>query len=259
VKPAGSVLHIQTIAVSKYPPESDYSTLSSATADAKNISDFLDQKLPGPGDSYEHVKVWPTLQDQDVKLNIIQRRFREIVNEVKLNDVVLLYISGHGVVPPGQEMFYFVPEDGKADAEFENGLSTAMLADFVRIVPANRVIMFINACQSGGALDTLAKVVASKAVPNVSGASSINEQVGIYVVAATIPFQEANAPGGADPFADALLDTLKRPSVDGRGAVCADDLRSRVGDDVTRILQQKGYNQLPLGFSEGINFVVVSK
>ena len=259
MKATESVLHVQTIAVSKYPPESDYSTLSSATTDAKSISDFLDNKPAGPADSYEHVRVWPTLQDEQVRLNKIQQRLGEIVREVKTDDIVLLYISGHGVVPPGQEMFYFVPEDGKADAEFENGLSTAMLADFVRTVPAHRVIVFINACQSGGALDSLAKIVASKAIPNSANPSSTNEQVGIHVVAATIPFQEANAPGGADPFAEALLDTLKQPSVSGRGTVCADDLRSRVGDEVTRILRQKGYNQLPLGFSEGVNFVVVSK
>jgi hypothetical protein len=238
VKPSGSVLHVQTIAVSKYPPESEYPTLTSATRDAKKLSDFFDQKPAGSQDSYESVKVWPILH----------------------NDIVLLYLSGHGVVPPGQEMFYFVPQDGKAYAEFENGLSTAMLADFVRTLPADRVILFINACQSGGALDSLAKILASKIIPTGGkGPSRSDGQVGVHVIAATIPFQEANAPGGEDPLAEALLGALKQPSIAGRGAVCADDLRSSVGDQVTRILHQKGYNQLPLGFSEGADFVIVSK
>jgi hypothetical protein len=34
---------------------------------------------------------------------------------------------------------------------------------------------------------------------------------GCNAVAATIPFQEATAPGGVEPFADALIDTSKRP------------------------------------------------
>jgi len=108
-------------------------------------------------------------------------------------------------------------------------------------------------------LDSLAKIVTSKGVRNSRDPAHKNETVGVHVVAATIPFQEAKAPGGADPFAEALLDTLKHPSDKGRGLVCAGDLRSHIANEVTRFLQQKELNQLPLGFSEGANFVVVSK
>ncbi len=58
---------------------------------------------------------------------------------------------------PGQEMFHFITEDTKPEAEFDTALSTAMLADFVRQLRAERVIIMINTCQSGGALDSLAK------------------------------------------------------------------------------------------------------
>jgi len=259
VKASGSILHVQTIAVSKYPPESDYPTLSSATTDAKSLSDFFDQKPAGPEDSYDRVKVWEELKDQQVTLTRIQQRFSEIAKTAKPEDIVLLYISGQGIVPPGQEMFYFVSEGAKADAGYKNSLSTAMLADFVRTISAKRVIVFINTCQSGGALDSLAKIVTSKGVRNSRDPAHKNETVGVHVVAATIPFQEAKAPGGADPFAEALLDTLKHPSDKGRGLVCAGDLRSHIANEVTRFLQQKELNQLPLGFSEGANFVVVSK
>lgn len=50
-------------------------------------------------------------------------------------DVLVLLFSGHGTVPAGQEMFYFVTSDtnGQSPAsERDTGLSTAMLAEALR-------------------------------------------------------------------------------------------------------------------------------
>jgi hypothetical protein len=257
-RPKGSVLHVQTIAISKYPPSSDYGTLKSATADALKLENFFRDKTPAADESYETVTVWPKLYDVDANLADIRVRFRAMAEDIKEDDVVLLYLSGHGIVPPGQEMFYFLPVDGKAGSEMDSALSTAVLADFVRNLNARRIIIFINACQSGGALDSLAKIVAAKgsAVNSFSGAAQDNESAGVYIIAAATPFQEAKSPSGIDPFANALLDALQSSLAKNPHEVCAQDLTSRITEHVSRILS---LDQLPVSFSDGENFVIVGR
>jgi hypothetical protein len=70
-----------------------------------------------------------------------------MAKEVREDDVVLLFFSGHGRVPPGQEMFYYIPflratEDTGSlvdpPDERETGVSTAMLAEAIRNLPARK-------------------------------------------------------------------------------------------------------------------------
>src|SRR4051794_13721332 len=85
----------------------------------------------------------------------VQQRLAEMIRAIRENDVVLLYFAGHGVVPSGQEMFYFVPVDSRATDLRRTGVSTAVLADDIRGLDARRVVLFIDACQSGGAVEPL--------------------------------------------------------------------------------------------------------
>jgi WD40 repeat protein len=261
-KPNASVLHVQTVAVTAYPPSSNYSRLEAAVGDARALEAFFREKKPSPGDSYKRVRVWPGLQDGDARLDAIVQRFAAMAAEVAEDDVVLLFLSGHGRVPPGQEMFYFLPVDGKADAEADTGLSTAMLVDFIRSLRARRVILFIDACQSGGALDSLVKVVEAKAevdrrIPPSSNGRDAPKQSGMHMVAASIPFQLAKTADGADPFAKALLEKLGAPGSSSR-SICAQDVSTYIVSQVSKALESVA-NQLPLAFSQGADFVIVGK
>jgi WD40 repeat protein len=245
-----SVLHIQTVAIGAYPPSSGYHNLTSPVGDATRLEDFFSKRLPSTADSYEGVRVWKGLCDSSANLTAIRLRFAAMAKEVKEDDIVLLFLSGHGRVPPGQEMFYFLPVDGKKDMEFSTAVSTALLADFVRSLPARRIILLIDACQSGGALDSLAQIASAKTAANRRSATAIDvsglppKQAGTYVIAASIPFQAAIASSGR--------------SVSGRN-VCAQDLASHISDDLSKLLENLTENQLPLTFSQGTNFVIVGK
>ena len=58
----------------------------------------------------------------------------------------MIYLSGHGAVTAGQEMFYFVHFDGQARRIQEISLDTAMLAESMRKLPA--LVLIIDACES---------------------------------------------------------------------------------------------------------------
>lgn len=79
--------------------------------------------------------------------------------------MVVLYFSGHGYVPPDQEMFYFEPIDihGESNEDQSKGaISTAMLVDMVRNIKAKHIILIIDACQSGGASDSLRQIAEAR-------------------------------------------------------------------------------------------------
>jgi hypothetical protein len=59
-----------------------------------------------------------------------------MTKEMREDDVVLLYLAGHGKVSVGEEMFYFVPVDGRDADLHETRVSSAILADALRSLPA---------------------------------------------------------------------------------------------------------------------------
>ena len=108
-------------------------------------------------------------------------------------------------------MFFFAPWDVKgADPklESESAFSTAMLAQAIGELPATRVFIAIDACQSGGALESLAKIGSAKAMETTA-------KTGIYVVASATPLQKALQ--GTGPNGSAFVQALIRGLTPGSG------------------------------------------
>ncbi len=168
--------------------------------------------------------------------------------------MVLLYIAGHGKVGIAEEMFYFVPVDGR-DADLrDTGVNTAMIAEALRNLPARRIVLII-VVSVGGAIEALSKIGVVKA--QVEEGRSEHETkmlgheqgVGVHLVAATLPLSYAVglvAGGGAG-----------RNRVDGAeaaGLVTAEQLSAFVkaqlpatSEHVTR------FRQVPLADSIGLD------
>lgn len=159
--PTGRI-HIQVVGVNEYPTSSGYEKLSFAVPDAADVLDhFAKLKLRYP----DRYVTWKPLYNEDATRKTMLDRMREIATSTRPEDVVLFYLSGHGSVPAGHQMFYFLPFDvaGKSsEDQRKSGLSTAMLADMIRELPARRILLLIDACQSGGTLDSLARLAAIK-------------------------------------------------------------------------------------------------
>jgi hypothetical protein len=96
-------------------------------------------------------------------------------------------------------MFYFVPIDGKGgsvSALRDTAISTAQIAEAVRAIRANRLLIVLDACQSGAVLDSLSKVIDLKAIEEMGmaemsakdGESNSNHGVGVYLIASATPF-----------------------------------------------------------------------
>lgn len=270
---ARATLHVQTIAISRYPPSSATKPLPFSVMGARAIEDFFTAQQQSRTTPFAGVRVWPRLHDGDATLKAIQNRLTRMAEEVAEGDVVFLFFSGHGTVPAGQEMFYFIPADGAGpdpEARRRTGLNTAMLADALRDMPARRLVLVIDACQSGGAVDSLAKIAEVKILVETRGlrmrgrSQSAHAEVGIHIIAAATPLQYALQPKslGNGALVAALLEALDGGP--GEGTVSIADLIEHVKRRTPEISKEfTGANaplvQTPLMVSSGVDFAITNR
>jgi WD40 repeat protein len=252
-----ATLHVLTIAVDDYlPATAGFTPLPYSVASANDVRNVFTQLAKQPTTPYAAVRVWEPLQNADASQRAILQRFGQVASSVKPEDVVFVFLSGHGSVLPGEEMFYFIPADVRgltAEGIRNTALSTAMLADLVRYLPARRIVLVIDACQSGGAIESLAKVGQAKAATQMRLTQGLSGQLqlgtGVYVIAAATPLQVVDQMQGGSALTKALLEGLSRPA--GASAQgLADYVRARA----PKIASETGSQFTPLIYSQGLNF-----
>jgi uncharacterized caspase-like protein len=117
----------------------------------------------------------------------IKASLHELASLSAPEDTVFLFFSGHGYIPPGNQMFYFAP------AEFDlTSLSTIrMIADILREIPARNIVLIIDACQSGGALTSLARMAQLRVARG--SRKSDGAALGVDLLASATALQMASA------------------------------------------------------------------
>jgi uncharacterized caspase-like protein len=231
------------------------------------------------------VRVWQGLRDEKATRQTIRDELAAMAQEVKEDDVVFLFLSGHGRVPPGQEMFYYIPYLPPAPAsalvvdpieEREVGLNTAMLAEAIRNLAATRVVLVVDACQSGGAVESLGKIGEVKLAveerrashEKASGKVSHSHEVGVYILAAATPVQEALEPlpgATTDSRTNGLLTTVLLQALAGNTSAETDVTISmtELFDEVRKLLPELAdrYHSVQTAFpiEVGANFPIASK
>lgn len=256
---SGATLHVLTIAISKYMyPNSRFSDLPKAVEAAAEVSRFFQmQKGRSPG-VFAEIKIWePSLFDQYATLKGIRGRLEDMSKQVKQEDVVFIYMTGHGDVPVGQEMFYFAPHDFRSETsedERNSGFNTAMMAEALRNLAAKRIVLIVDACQSGGAVESLEKIAEIKTRVEMQGANQ--EGVGIYVVAAATPLEIAL--GGTDEKKGVLVEALLEALENNRrgGAVWIKDVMSDIEERLTK--KQSSFSQTPMIVKIGLDFPIAT-
>jgi uncharacterized caspase-like protein len=210
--------------------------------------------------------VWGGLYNQSATRTQIRQRLREMSKAVMEEDVVFLFLSGHGVVPAGQEMFYFAPTDiqGPDTRKVrETGLNTAMLAEAVGEMAARRVVLIIDACQSGGAVESLAKIAEAKVkvaqrltlTGKKPAQGDAERGVGIYVIAAATPLQQAvQSTSGRGALITTLLEALHRARAERGGVVWMTDVANYIRRRLPEVSAESGQSHTPMIVSTGLDF-----
>jgi WD40 repeat protein/uncharacterized caspase-like protein len=186
-----------------------------AVADAQRFAQLFAETLQGTG-RFERVVVVPLLNADATKANIlgVVRRLGGAADPPGMptplpeaarhlepsdpEDVVVLFFAGHGI--SDGERFYLVPHDlgaGGARAELtaeafravaSQSLSDQELEQALEPVDAQQVMLIIDACQSGQALESAEQ---RRGPMNARGLAQLAYEKGMYVLTAAQAYQAA--------------------------------------------------------------------
>ena len=255
---ATSSLYIFAVGIDKY-RNSRYN-LNYARADANGISNLLSQSAQR---IFKSVVV-DTLFDEMATVANIVDRIQSLKSVIKPEDVFLFYYAGHGVMNEPEEGakpdFYLVLHQvvqmiGNNEMLNRNGLPAKRLKELLVDIPAQKQLVILDACNSGGAMNVFTRGGGEEAA-----ISQLARSTGFTVLASTNQEQFAAELSELRHgiFTYAILNGLRGEAdlmKDGKITVKEIELYL---NDIIPILSQKykGVQQFPQSYSRGMDFPI---
>lgn len=175
-------LHIVSVGINKY--SDPKLTLGYSVPDAKSIVEQLDRTAKG---IFSEVKVQSLYDSQATRANIMKAL--KALKGVDENDVVVVYLAGHGIVV--DEDWVFLPHEARFQkqlAAYRKGAVTAReIQDTLIEAQAQRVLVLIDSCQSGATVEAFAQMQSFQR----RYIRSFSRVAGVTVIAASRRDQEA--------------------------------------------------------------------
>lgn len=252
----GSDCYVFAIGINTY--KNPRLNLNYAHADA---SAFVDSMKANGGSLYHDIQTFELYDQRATKANILAT-LDSIILKASINDVVIIYYAGHGSMSEGS--FYFVPTNAthlyEQNALQEEAVSAELLQEYLTKIKALKQVILIDACQSGGSVETLAMRGASeeKAIIQLSRSTGIH----IFSAAESTQFAGEFSSLGHGLFTHVLLNGLSG-NADGSpkdNHITIFELKSYLDRIVPDLSQQlKKSPQYPYTFSRGQDFPIITK
>lgn len=256
-----SNLHLLVIGINAY-KNSKYN-LNYALPDAKAI---LDAISAGGKSIFANMNTY-FLQDEKASKQEIINTFNEIIAKANAQDVFIFYYAGHGVMSEGSASvkpeFYLVPFDvttlyGDDVQLASKALSSKELMDFSFKIKAQKQLFLLDACQSGGALQTFA----SRGAAEEKAVLQLARSTGIALMAAsgTEQFATEFQQIGHGVFTYSIIQGLKGKADGGSKdrKITVNELKAFIDDQIPELtLKYKGQAQYPQCIIKGMDFPVV--
>lgn len=170
--------------------------LKYAVADAQLFAEEIKRQMERTGRFAKVEAV--TLLDRDATKANMLNALRELARNAAPEDVVFVYFAGHGTAQG--DRFYLIPHDlgyrGRRDALDEAGVQTILkqsvsddeLQDAFEPIDASRLVLILDACNSGQALEAAEK---RRGPMNVRGLAQLAYEKGMFVLTASQGYQAA--------------------------------------------------------------------
>jgi hypothetical protein len=142
VKP---VLWGMAIGVSKY--SSSAINLRYADQDAMKLAKFFESQA---GKSFSEVHFKTLINDQ-VSRNSIIEGITQHLGMAAPNDIIFLFVAGHGIKHRQSGSYYFMPADADFDTVLSKGLRMSDFEESIKILSknVNKIIVAMDTCHSG--------------------------------------------------------------------------------------------------------------
>jgi uncharacterized caspase-like protein len=192
----------------------------------------------------------PTLVNSQARRDAVYAALRDLQRRVGDEDVVLIYFSGHGTVGPGSEAsphYYLLPHDGRLDDLDRTAIRDDAFEELIAQLSARQVVVWLDACHSGGVGGHRAKGVGQPTVRLPAGRTFVEASLGRVVISASRPDQPAleDERLGHGVFTHFLLEGLGGlADRNGDGQVTVLEMYEHVSRAV------RGYSQAIHGFEQ---------
>lgn len=205
------VVFIKSIGIDEY--QGSELALNFAVADAKDIfnviSDYHDSLSKNKNKNKNKPYAIKTLllNEQATKKQML-KLLDKVKNTASADDTLFVFMSGHGQVVDGK--WYFLPQEAKTLSNPSHvkkvGLSASELSDKLVTIPNQKIVLIIDACQSGAATEDFNNFQQRRDL------SGLSKDTGIHIMAATRADQLAPEYSqlGHGVFTYILLNGLKK-------------------------------------------------
>lgn len=245
--------YILSIGINKY--ENESMNLTYARGDAEAFSDSVSA---GSRKMFRNVYAF-TLLDKDASKTSILSALDKINSTIRKEDVFIFFYAGHGsVVDNG---FYFITSEvtGLYQKErLKDALYVVELQEKLRLLPALKQVVFVDACHSGSSVEMLAMRggAEEKALAQLSRSS------GIHVMASSESQQQSAEVKSLNHgvFTYVLLQALsgKADGAPADSKITVYEIKSYIDDQVPELSYKLiRHRQFPSTFSIGHDFPLV--
>lgn len=255
-KAAQTDLFILSVGINDY-KNSQYN-LKYAVPDAKAFAKAIKRGGDTLFSSVKHIEVL----NKDASKDGIQAAFDQIQQEIGPEDVFVFYYAGHGVMSSGENPeFYLVCHDvtnlyGDDEMLKSKAYSAKQMLDNSVEILASKQLFVLDACHSGGALNSLAQ----RGGGREKALAQLARSSGTYFLTASQDAQFANEAGDLKHglFTYALLEILSGKGDNGDKKITVTEIKSHAEDRVPELSQEfHGSTQYPTSYSFGQDFPLV--
>jgi uncharacterized caspase-like protein len=229
-------------------------SLTFPTADARDLVAFFRNRGPR---LFKEVDV-TELADEAATAENVKRALVDVQRRAQPEDVVIVFLAGHGA-SIGND-WYFVPHDLRNPEREEElaslGLSSTQLAQELRRMTSQKVLLLVDACYSGSMLSAFRGYEDRRAL------ALLARSAGVHILAASTRDQRASEVPelGHGVFSYALLRGLEGAAAlrDADNQVTAMSLAAYVRNQLPDLGRQyRAEVQDPVSFSNGTDFPLV--
>lgn len=255
-KSGGIQLHLLVVGVNSY--KNPKYNLNYAVADATAVKEQMESRTKS---IFTAVNVTFILDEKAEKSAILDA-FKTISAKAGPRDVFVFYYAGHGVMSAdANPEFFLVPHDvlqlyGADDALRQRGISSSELRELSKVMPAQKQLFILDACQSAGAL----KTVAMRGAAEEKAIAQLARATGTHWLTASGSEQFATefAQLHHGAFTYALIEGLSGKADTGDGRITVNELKAYLEAQVPELTQKyKGTPQYPSSYGFGQDFPLV--
>jgi hypothetical protein len=208
---------------------------------AKDASDFAAALQAQKGHLYGDVVTRSLLDDAASRANILDGLDWLEKQKPTPEDVTVVFMAGHGTTDE-RGQFWFLPADVRTDALRASAVSQDDLRRTLQALPS-KVVLFLDACHSGGAAGALAAQKRGNVDMNaiVNDFSTTDSGVVTFASSMGRELSQENPAWGNGAFTKAVLEGIRDGKADifRKGRITVSQLNAFVADRVAELTDQQ--------------------